>query len=321
DKRSQIIHFPQTWFNEPSGSISNTLGEQVYLYNVTELPAIQYEFKGETAREKFIRERRRNSIKKGFLHAWRGYTKYAWGYDELMPVTNKSRNSYNGWGATIIDSLDTLWIMNLTKEFEQAKEFVRTVNFTTSENDISVFETTIRYLGGLLSAYEFSRDSIFLEKALELGTALLPSFNSPSGLPYNTWNLTRGRTEPNFPQLSPGILSQAGTLQLEFMKLAQLSGNSEFFYKVCFVPGMLAIGAKVLNRPEDLKVAKRLVETCYWSYDATHTGIGAESIWFISANNTLNEKEKQWIESVHKKNGVPSGLMRIGPEYYLRPGN
>ncbi|CAG8584792.1 16528_t:CDS:10, partial [Acaulospora morrowiae] len=426
DNRSQNIDYPP-WSNEPSSNFPNTLGKQVYLHNVTNLPTIQHKFTGrEKTKERLIRERRRNAIRKGFLHAWRGYTKYAWGHDELLPVSNQSRDNFNGWGATIVDSLDTLWIMNLTREFDRAKEFVRTVDFTTSENDISVFETTIRYLGGLLSAYEFSREPILLEKALELGTALLPSFNSPSGLPYNTWNLTRGRIEKSVPQLSPGILSQAGTLQLEFMKLAQLSGESEFFYKVqnitnvldrakksiqglypiqidqdtgefignhvsfgaqgdsfyeylikeyiyvggaidqyrrmyvesidsmheylieecqvedrsnllfigelsyaefsenmhhlaCFVPGMLSIGAKVLNRPKDLEVAIKLAETCYWSYEATYTGIGAESMWFISSHNTLNKIERDWIESMNKKNGVPSGLLNISPDYYLRP--
>ena len=58
---------------------------------------------------------------------------------------------------------------------------------------ISFFETTIRCLGGLLSAYELTNDGIFLDKATELGKALAAAFNSPSGLPYSQISLTSGR--------------------------------------------------------------------------------------------------------------------------------
>ncbi|CAG8742292.1 21020_t:CDS:2, partial [Racocetra persica] len=94
------------------------------------------------------------------------------------------------WGATISDALDTMWIMDLKKEFKHSRNFVRSVDFTKSDEIINVFETIIHYLGGLLSAYELSKELIFLEKAQELGNALLPSFNSPTGLLYNAWNLT-----------------------------------------------------------------------------------------------------------------------------------
>ena len=42
-------------------------------------------------------------------HSWAGYTQYAWGYDELLPLSKTGENSFCGLGATIIDSLDTLW--------------------------------------------------------------------------------------------------------------------------------------------------------------------------------------------------------------------
>ncbi|RIB14360.1 Glycoside Hydrolase Family 47 protein [Gigaspora rosea] len=399
----------QQWFGDKFFSVSHDLGSQVHLDNVTQLPKIQYKFsKRETRDEKLLREFRRDSIKNGFLHAWNGYTKYAWGYDELLPTTNKGRNNFNGWGATIIDSLDTMWIMGLKEEFIRSRDFVQSVNFTQSKNYISVFETTIRYLGGLLSAYELSKDKIFLEKALELGNALLPSFNSPSGLPYNEWHLTRSESGSNYQ----AVLAQAGTLQLEFMKLSQLTGDSEFFFKVqnitnvldnakkdisglyplslshstgtfttshisfgangdsfyeyllkeyiyvggaidqyrrmyiesidsmhthlvkddiikdrpdllflgelssnqfmnemdhlsCFVPGMLAMGSKILDRPNDLEAAIRLAETCYWTYNMTYTGIGPEKIWYsTSSSNGWN---------------LPTGLVRIDSKYILRP--
>lgn len=437
-------HYPAVfkhsqWLKESPSRLVYSLGSRVYLSKVTRLPKIQYDFLlNETAEEKHLRESRRDSIKNGFLHAWNGYTRYAWGYDELLPLTHVGRNNFNGWGATIIDALDTLWIMDLKEEFNRSRDFVRSVDFTKSNEEINVFETIIRYLGGLLSAYELSNDLVFLEKAQELGNALLPSFDSPTGLPYNWWNLTWGINKKSHELSGPpcppmrlcgskmSILAQIGTMQLEFMKLSQLTGDSRFFFKVqdvidtldnaekhipglypleidqdsaeflgshvsfgplgdsfyeyllkvyvfvggaidqyrrmyiesvesmrkylikegkvrnrsellflgelfndifsgkmchlaCFVPGMLAIGAKILDRPEDLEIAIKLAETCYWSYNVTLTGLGPEEFWFLTSTDELSQNEIDWLEKQEEMNNLPNGLVRISPTYLLRP--
>eukprot|EP01038_Epipyxis_sp_PR26KG_P010250 gene10250-13787_t len=68
---------------------------------------------------------RRELIKQGMTHAWDGYKKYAWGYDELKPLSNRGQNNWGGMGVTLVDSLDTLWIMGMKKEFEEAKNWVQ----------------------------------------------------------------------------------------------------------------------------------------------------------------------------------------------------
>jgi len=118
--------------------------------NVSLLAKIQYDFPRikekfiETPEEKAIREDRKESIKQGFLHAWNGYVKYAWGADELLPLTNTSRNNFNGWGATMVDALDTMWIMGLKAEFKNVTKYLANVDFTSSHMKINVFETVIR---------------------------------------------------------------------------------------------------------------------------------------------------------------------------------
>ncbi|CAG8758532.1 8378_t:CDS:1, partial [Acaulospora morrowiae] len=69
----------------------------------------------------YINKVRAESIKKAFLHSYNGYRKYAWGHDELRPVSNGTANNFNCWGVTIIDSLDTMIIMNLRKEYQEAR--------------------------------------------------------------------------------------------------------------------------------------------------------------------------------------------------------
>jgi mannosyl-oligosaccharide alpha-1,2-mannosidase len=98
----------------------------------------------------------------------------------------------NGWGATIVDALDTLYIMGLYDEFKEAEEFVATIDWNKIKNDepVQLFETVIRYVGGLLSAFDLSQEKVFIEKAVELVDRLLPAFETPTGIPYQYMNFT-----------------------------------------------------------------------------------------------------------------------------------
>ena len=109
---------------------------------------------------------RQEAVVNAFKHAWMGYTKFAWGKDELAPISKRGISSFQ-MGLTIIDSLDTLWLMGMREEFEKARNWVASsLDFTTIHKQVSVFETNIRVLGGLLSAYHLSNDAIFLKKAV-----------------------------------------------------------------------------------------------------------------------------------------------------------
>ena len=107
---------------------------------------------------------KQQAIVSAFKHAWKAYKKYAWGKDELLPLSHKSSTWFN-LGLTIVDSLDTMWLMGLTDEFNESREWVSKM-VIAQDRDVNIFETTIRVLGGLLSAYHLSKDSIFLDKAV-----------------------------------------------------------------------------------------------------------------------------------------------------------
>lgn len=100
-----------------------------------------------------------------FKHAWSAYRTYAWGMDELKSVSHQSSTWFN-LGLTLVDSLDTMWLMGLTNEFNEAREWVANQMVLAQDRDVNLFETTIRVLGGLLSAYHLTRDNMFLEKAV-----------------------------------------------------------------------------------------------------------------------------------------------------------
>jgi len=110
---------------------------------------------------------RQEAVVNAFRHAWKAYKDYAWGADEVKPVSHGSTSSTFNMGLTLIDSLDTMWVMGLTEEFQEARNWVATsFNVEHNTKSVSLFETTIRFLGGLLSAYHLSNDKIFLEKAV-----------------------------------------------------------------------------------------------------------------------------------------------------------
>ena len=153
------------------------------------IPKIQYSFPSETKESKRIREERLQTVKKSFIHAWEGYRHHAWLKDEVAPLSGEHRNSFGGWAATLVDSLDTLWIMGLRDEFDEAVNAVAGIDFESSTSTtVSVFETTIRYLGGLLSAYDLSRNGMLLRKATELGEMLYVAFDTPNRMPIPYWD-------------------------------------------------------------------------------------------------------------------------------------
>lgn len=154
------------------------------------LPQIQADFARELGSKRAVRLERQKSVKDAMVHTWKGYRQYAWLHDELSPVSRYYRDPFAGWGATLVDALDTLWIMGLEEEFLEAVEAVGKIDFTTTPTQsIPVFETVIRYLGGLIGAYDVSggKHQVLLDKAIELGDMLYGVFDTPNRMPLLHW--------------------------------------------------------------------------------------------------------------------------------------
>ncbi|KAJ5976159.1 CAZyme family GH47 [Penicillium waksmanii] len=197
------------------------------------IPKLQAKFKDESTVDKQERLQQLSAVKAEFVHAWQGYKKYAMGEDELMPLTAQAKNPFMGWGATLVDSLDSLWIMDLKDEFSAAVDEIKKIDFTTSSyrNDIPVFETVIRYLGGLLGAYDISgqRYSDLLEKAEELAEILIDIFDTPNRMPelYYNWGANE-KNRGHAASMTSG-LAEIGSLSMEFTRLAQLTKKDKYY--------------------------------------------------------------------------------------------
>ncbi|KAM4042163.1 mannosyl-oligosaccharide 1,2-alpha-mannosidase IA [Anomaloglossus baeobatrachus] len=197
-------------------------------------------------------QQKRDKIKEMMKFAWDNYKQNAWGLNELKPIQKQGHSSNlfgNIQGATIVDSLDTLFIMGMKDEFKDAKEWVeKNLDFNVNA-EVSVFEVNIRFVGGLLSAYYISGEEIFRRKAVELGEKLLPAFNTPTGIPWALLNMKSGIGR-NWPWASGGssILAEFGTLHLEFIHLSEVSGNPLFAEKVMNIRKVLSR----LDKPQGL---------------------------------------------------------------------
>ncbi|OXV06157.1 hypothetical protein Egran_06075, partial [Elaphomyces granulatus] len=171
------------------------------------LPKLQYNFKDETSTEK----------------------------SERLQKLATAGIAIPSPGATLVDALDTLWIMDLREGFAEAVDEIRKIDFTTSERDnIPLFETVIRYLGGLVGAYDISgyKYNILLDKAIELAEILMGAFDTPNRMPllYYRW----ASSDVSRPHRAKNrvVLAELGSLLVEFTRLAQLTKENKYYAAV-----------------------------------------------------------------------------------------
>ncbi len=233
-------------------------------------------------------------VKSEFLHAWNGYKKYAWGHDDLKPLSK----SYKDWyGETLlmtpVDSLDSLYLLGFKDEAKQTRKYI-TENLSF-DKDIYVqnFEITIRVLGGLLSAYQMTGDKKLLALAEDLGTRLLPVFDSPTGLPYRYVNLKTGKTKGEVSNPA-----ETGTLLIEFGTLAKLTKKPIFYEKA-----KRAL-VETYNRrsPIGLVGTNINVETGKWTNTDSHISAEIDSYYeyLLKCAILFDDKDckKMWQESI-----------------------
>ncbi|ORY11340.1 mannosyl-oligosaccharide alpha-1,2-mannosidase-like protein [Clohesyomyces aquaticus] len=191
-----------------------------------------------------------DQIKAAMKYAFWRYRENAWGYDDIMPVSGGNMTTRNGWGAFIVDSASTLALMGLWRELSLSIEHILRTDFTYSKDPVDPFETTIRYLGGLVSLVDLSdagvipaniidqetRDAI-LKQALALADALGPAYDTPTGMPWPRvdFGTQKGmpdppelfREHPDKPRYANPVIGPArtGSSILETRTLTRLTGN------------------------------------------------------------------------------------------------
>jgi mannosidase alpha-like ER degradation enhancer 2 len=248
-------------------------------------------------------------VRQEFRHAWAGYKQYAWGHDELRPLSK----SYHDWYGvslymTPVDALDTMVLMGLNSDADEARELIATKLSFNQDVYVKNFEITIRLLGGLLSSYQLTHDKRLLTLADDLGTRLLPVFNSPTGMPYVNVNLKTGavRGEETNP-------AEVGTLLLEFGTLSKLTGKPIYYEKAKHSL------VELYNRRSPLGLVGSSIDikTGKWKDETSHVGGGIDSYyeyllkgWLLFGDEDCHKMWETSIAAVNKyvADDTPNGL-------------
>ncbi len=292
-KAKEIIHGYDGKYTFPLTG-SEVAGVKVKLIDGTGGREVTDDMKIEADR---LGRERREMIKNGMKFVWEGYRKYAWGRDELKPLSNHGQDNWGGMGVTLVDSLDTLWVMGLKNEFSEARDWVRDKLSFDHVGTVSVFETTIRELGGLLAAYDLSQDEIFLNKAKDLGDKLIKAFDTRSGIPTAMIGLARGNPSSGWAG-SNAILSELGTLQVEFRYLSHHTGNLEY-EKIAMKPLQLMAHKKSMSGLYPIKV--RIDDGSFADTQVTFGALGDSFYEYLLKVWIQGGKKESWLRDMYDR--------------------
>jgi mannosyl-oligosaccharide alpha-1,2-mannosidase len=167
-------------------------------------------------------------VRSEFLHVWNGYKEFAWGHDQLLPLSGSYSEFFvpgHPIGLSIIEALDTLYVMELDDELALGVEWIKQNLDFDIDGNFHVFEFIIRVVGGLLAGYLATGDKTLLKLAVQSGDLVLPAFTqSPTGMPYQYVNFHTGALSGNTPPIA-----EISTNILEFGVLSQLTGDDKYY--------------------------------------------------------------------------------------------
>lgn len=290
---------------------------------------------------------RQQRVQKAFIHAWSGYKMYAMGYDELMPLSQRGVDGLGGLGATVVDALDTALIMGVDEVVSEAGLWIEThlSDRISKKGQVNLFETTIRVLGGLLSAYHFSggeqgtnlmhkgpKPTVYLETARNLADRLLLAFtSSPTSIPFSDVVLH----DPSAHRAPDGLSSTAevSTVQLEFNYLSTVSGDPRYSIEAM----------KVLEHIKDLPKVEGLVpiyispDSGEFSGENIRLGSRGDSyyeylikVWLQQGRNRdsnftylydMYEEAMKGVRHLLVQKSIPNGLVFVGELPYGPKGS
>ncbi|KAL7671380.1 hypothetical protein ACOME3_006279 [Neoechinorhynchus agilis] len=181
-------------------------------------------------------ERFRDRVRVMFDHAYSSYMNNAYPKDELCPLSCTGTDTFGGYSLTLIDSLDTLFVMGKCNEFQDAYTKALNVNFDKDVN-VSVFETNIRVVGGLLAGHmvapycgvnestQWPCKGRMLDQARRVADKLILAFDTPTGMPIGTVNLLTGVPKGETDEAST---AGVGSFIVEFGALSRLTGDNSY---------------------------------------------------------------------------------------------
>jgi hypothetical protein len=197
------------------------------------------------------------AIRRAFTHAFGAYLSVADGQDILHPLTRTGSEDLCKMGMTLIDSIGTLLIMNVPQAYEHVRKWVdEQLPFMLGngkQENINLFETTIRIIGGLLSAYDLTGDAMYAERASQVMAAMVAAgpFKTASGIPYGTVSIYRRES------IGRGVYKHPGALNLPGAGISETWGNA---WNPTWLQGVSSSSEALTLSVEMITLAKALRE-------------------------------------------------------------
>jgi mannosidase alpha-like ER degradation enhancer 2 len=276
-----------------------------------------------------LEERRelREEARRLFSFAWDNYNEHAFPADVLQPISCKGKEEWGGIALTLVDTLDTLALMGNASEFERGVRYcVEQLSFDV-DSTVSLFETNIRALGGLLAAHAFASDGSLgllsgrypddyrgkhgaglLPLALDLGRRLLPALDTPSGIPYGSINLRRGVDRAETPVVCAAAV---GTLVMEFGALSRWSGEARFEAAA----KRAAVALWKLRSEHDLVGEHVNLRTGVWTQADAGVGRGIDSFYEYMLKGHMLLGDIEYLAIFHDAYHAALRHLKQGPWY------
>ena len=267
----------------------------------------------------------RDEVRDMFEETMEIYLDRAFPADEIKPMSCEGQNTManggegQGMGLTLVDALDTVAVLGNKTMFERGVRLVIDHVRVDVDAHVSVFETNIRILGGLLSAHLLASDpktgfaidwyeGELLELALDLGEAFLPAFDTPTGVPYGAINLLRGVIPGETPISSTAA---GGTMILEFGMLSDLTGDQRFRRAA-----EKALEGLWSRRSELNLVGTHInVQTGEWTQAESSVGAGVDSFYEYLLKSYMLFGSERHLEIFEEAYTAVEAHVRIAPWY------
>lgn len=298
-----------------------------------------------TTEDSAVWEKRQSKVSGAFMHAWKGYRSFALGFDELHPVTKSGADGLGGLGATVIDALDTAMIMGLDDVVQEAGSWIKKelLDRIAAKGQVNLFETTIRVLGGLLSAYHLrggggSTNSwgahtvgpdpeVYLHCARDLGDRLLSAFTySKSPVPYSDVFLRERTAHPAGTSDGAASTAEATSVQLEFSYLSHVTGDPKY------EKAAMAVYEHFKGLPKTEGLVPIFIDADTGQFQGNNIRLGSRGdsyyeyllkVWIQHGGAAYNESSVAYLRDMYDEamNGVkhrlvsqsqPNGLVFVG---------
>jgi hypothetical protein len=244
-------------------------------------------------------------VRQELAFSWNAYKRYAWGHDELLPLSRRPHDWYGvSFAMTAVDALDTLIIAGLRDEADTTREYIATHLSFNRNVFVSVFEFTIRLMGGLLSSYQLTGDPRLLHLAQDLADREMPAFKSPTGMPFGDVNLATGAVRR--PVTNP---AEIGTLLLEFGALSKLTGNPAYY------AAARRASQEVFKRRSPLGLVGDSIDvrTGLWTDTTSHVGGAIDSYYEYQLKGSLLFQDvdlgSMWTQGIQAINRYASQMV------------